>query len=130
MKSMTTDPIADLLTRLRNAELVSHSECVIPYSTIKESILNILKKHSYIKGFSVKGEGVDKRLEASLIENSVKTTYIRVSKPGQRIYKQSSEIRSVQSGLGIAIYSTSKGLMDNIEARRSNVGGEILCEVW
>ena len=127
---MVTDPIADLLTRIRNAEMASHSECIIPYSKIKESIVSILKKHQYILDFSVKGDGVDKAIYVSLREGYVSTQYKRISRPGQRIYRGHSDVRPVNSGLGIAIYSTSYGIMDNVQARKQKVGGELLCEVW
>ena len=130
MKSMTTDPIADLLTRLRNAEMASHDSCEIPYSKMKESILNILKKHLYIEDFEVSGEGVDKKIDVKLKTDKARTSYRRMSKPGQRIYVSVNKIRPVQNGLGIAILSTSKGVLDNIDAKKEKVGGELLCEVW
>ena len=128
---MTTDPIADLLTRIRNAELASHSNVLAPYSKIKEELLKILKIHKYIKDYSVAGKVPKKALEIKLIEEKpFKTTYKRISKPGQRIYIKSTKIRPLRSGLGISIFSTSKGILDNIAAKKEKVGGELLCEIW
>lgn len=130
MKVMTTDPIADLLTRIRNAQMAKHTKCVIPYSKMKESIVEILKKHNYIVSFSVKGESIDKAIMVRLEEKPYRNVFKRISTPGQRIYRATGDIRSVQNGLGIAVYSTSKGVMDNLEARKLHVGGELLCEIW
>jgi len=131
MKVMVTDPVADLLTRIRNAEMARHSECIIPYSKMKESIVSILESHGYINGFEVKGEIIEKVIIAKLVlERSYKVSYKRVSKPGQRIYKKYTEIKPIQNGLGIAIYSTSRGVVDDITAKKNKIGGEVLCEVW
>lgn len=128
---MVTDPIADLLTRIRNAEMAGHNSCPIPYSKMKESILLILKKHEYISSFKIEGAGIEKLIQVDLNPSeTIRRTYRRVSKPGQRIYKSVGDIRPVQNGLGIAVYSTSKGIMDNMDARRQKVGGELLCEIW
>jgi len=128
-----TDPIADLLTRIRNAELARHTSTIIPHSKMKISILEVLKKYKYIKDFTE--EKIDGRVYSNIRVNLKEDTdnkvyYKRISKPGQRIYKNSDELKPVKSGLGIAIISTSKGVMSNVAAKKLNIGGEILCEVW
>lgn len=126
-----TDPIADLLTRIRNAEMASHEACAMAHSKIKEQILTLLKKHKFIEDFKVETKGSKKDLQVKLLTNKAfRSTYRRISKPGQRIYKQASEIKKVRNGLGIGIYSTPKGILDNSTAHRENVGGELLCEIW
>lgn len=126
-----TDPIADLLTRIRNAEMASHEACTMPHSIMKESILVLLKKHKYIESFKVEEKDGKKNINVKLVlKKAIKTSYKRISKPGQRIYKQASEIKRVRSGLGIGIYSTPKGVIDNYMAHKENVGGELLCEIW
>jgi small subunit ribosomal protein S8 len=130
MKVMTTDPIADLLTRIRNAQMAKHTKCVIPYSKMKESIVAILKNHNYIQNFSLQGETIEKTITVVLQEKPYRNVFKRISTPGQRIYRSNGEVRPVQSGLGIAIYSTSKGVIDNLEAKKLHVGGELLCEIW
>ena len=128
-----TDPIADLLTRIRNAELAKHKEVNIPYSKEKESILKVMKKYRYVRSFEVKK--VDNSPFDSLVvqldtEKDHRTYYKRVSKPGQRIYVNNDGIKTIKSGLGISIISTSQGIMSNVAAKKANVGGEILCEIW
>lgn len=126
-----TDPIADLLTRIRNAEMASHEACTVPHSIMKESIVVILKKHKFIENFKVEEKEGKKNILITLVtKKTFKTNYKRISKPGQRIYKQAAEIKRVKSGLGIAVYSTPKGVIDNYMAHKENVGGELLCEIW
>jgi len=126
---MHTDPIADLLTRIRNASQAHHYSAVAPYSKVKEGILKILKERGFIEDFKVDESGQFKELEVVLKEDK-KITLTRASKPGQRIYLKKDQLRSVKSGLGITIVSTSKGLMTNYEARKANLGGELICEVY
>ena len=127
---MHTDPIADLLTRIRNAQNAHHQSVEIPYSKVKENIVKILKDKKFIEDYEVEGEGVLKAISVSIIEDQSPITLKRVSKPGQRIYVKSAELKAIKSGLGISIISTSKGLMTNAEARRQKLGGELLCEIY
>jgi len=125
-----TDPIADLLTRIRNAEMANHLTVSIPHSIEKEAILRVLKKYRYILDYKTE-KSKFKNLSVSLAnDKKAKTIYKRISKPGQRMYINVTDIKPVKSGLGIAIISTSKGVMSNIEAKKDKLGGELLCEVW
>ncbi|PIZ75837.1 30S ribosomal protein S8 [Candidatus Peregrinibacteria bacterium CG_4_10_14_0_2_um_filter_38_24] len=128
---MNTDPIADLLTRIRNALNAHHETTIVPHSKIKESILRILKDKKFIEGYEEKEEGGMKVLEVQLKEDMTnRLTLKRLSKPGQRIYVKTDEIHPIKSGLGIQIISTSKGLMDGASARKQKLGGELICEVY
>ena len=131
---MVNDPIADLLTRIRNACLVQRQQVVVPSSKIKLEIAKILQHEGFIKDFSVTNEKPQANLVISLkyvgrgvpVINGLE----RVSKPGRRIYTGYQNIPWVRSGLGISIVSTPQGLMTGRKARRSKLGGEILCNVW
>lgn len=127
---MNTDPIADLLTRIRNALNAHHETTSVPYSRMKESILSILKDKKFILGYEVQEEGGMKVMEIQLDESMPDLNLKRVSKPGQRIYVKYDELQSIKSGLGIQIVSTSKGLMSGSEARKKKLGGELVCEVY
>ena len=135
-----TDPITDMLNRIRNAQAVLKETVIIPFSNLKYEVGKILEKEKYIKKIEKKG-----RKERRLIEIHLK--YVaeeqnrqnkvpaiaglkRVSKPGQRIYTDSKNIRMVRGGYGMAIVSTSKGLMTDNEARKQKLGGEIICQIW
>jgi small subunit ribosomal protein S8 len=130
---MLSDPIADMLTRVRNAAKAGHETVAVPASKMKVAIADVLKSEGYIVGYAVEGEGVDKEVILTLkyvgdepvIEGSK-----RVSKPSCRIYCGSNDIPRVRGGLGISILSTSTGVMSDRSARKANVGGEILCQVW
>jgi small subunit ribosomal protein S8 len=129
---MFTDPISDMLTRIRNGASARKEEVVIPYSKLKHNLAEILKKEGYIADLSV-GEGVIKNLTVKLKYSNGEATIIgiqRVSKPGQRIYTPMDRIPRVQGGMGINILSTSHGLMTDKEARKLKYGGEIICQVW
>lgn len=128
---MVTDPIADLLTRIRNASLTSKNDVVVPYSKQNEEVLKVLTREKYVLGFDISGEGIDKILIVHLDPNK-KTAYTfkRISKPGQRMYIKAKNIKAVYNGLGISVLSTPKGLLTNKEARKQNLGGELLLEVW
>jgi len=130
---MMTDPIADMLTRIRNGLAVKKNEVVLPYSKIKHEIAKILKKEGYLLEIE-KVDGQFDSLKLVLVYKENKEPAIshikKVSKPGQRIYVSREEIPYVLNNLGIAILSTSRGLMTNKQARRSKIGGEVLCEVW
>ena len=129
-----SDTIADLLTRIRNASTAKHATVDIPASNVKKSITQILADEGYIKDFSVVDDGKQGIIRVTLKYTDGKTPVIsglrRVSKPGLRIYSSSEEMPQVRKGLGIAIVSTSKGIMTDKKARELNVGGEVLAYVW
>jgi small subunit ribosomal protein S8 len=129
-----TDSIADMLTRIRNANSARHDTVQIPASNMKKAIAQILLDEGYIKGFSVHEDGKQGIIEIALKYGQNKTQVItglrRVSKPGLRIYSGCEDMPKVMRGLGVAILSTSKGVMADKEARRQNIGGEVLAFVW
>ena len=129
-----TDTIADLLTRIRNANSAKHDTVDVPASNMKKAITQILLDEGYIKGFTVVEDGKQGIIRISLKYGQGKSPVItglrRVSKPGLRIYTSCEEMPRVMKGLGIAILSTSKGVMTDREARKQNVGGEVLDFVW
>lgn len=131
---MLTDPIADMLTRIRNANHQRHATVDIPASKIKLAIAEILKEEGYIADYEVIEENVQGTIRISLKYINEKERVItgirRISKPGLRIYVNSNELPTVLGGLGIAIISTSNGIMTDKEARKKKVGGEVLCYVW
>jgi small subunit ribosomal protein S8 len=128
-----SDPISDMLTRIRNAQMAEKNTVAMPSSKLKVAIAEVLKDEGYVDGFSVvKGEGGKATLEIGLKYYSgrpVIEKIQRVSRPGLRIYKGSNDIPRVMNGLGIAIVSTSKGLMTDRKARANGIGGEVLCMV-
>ena len=130
----TTDSIADMLTRIRNASSAKHDSVKIPASNMKKAIAQILVDEGYIKGFKVEDDGKQGMIEIALEYGQNKTAAItglrRVSKPGLRIYSGCEDMPKVMKGLGIAIVSTSKGVMTDKDARKANVGGEVLAFVW
>ena len=129
-----TDSIADLLTRIRNASSAKHETVDIPASNMKKAIMQILVDEGYVKSFTVIEDGKQGMIRATLKYGEGKTPVItglrRVSKPGLRIYSSVEDMPKVLKGLGIAIVSTSKGVMTDRQARKENVGGEILAFVW
>lgn len=130
---VSTDPIADMLTRIRNALAVQQTEVSMPHSKIKQSVAEILKQNHYIVSSRVEGEGISKSLVltvASENTNSPITKIARVSKPGRRVYAKVAEIPKVKQGRGLVIISTSKGIMTGDDARTKKLGGEVLCEVY
>jgi small subunit ribosomal protein S8 len=133
---MMTDPIADMLTRLRNANLAMHDEVTMPSSRLKEALAAILKSEGYISGYAVSHEHnrPHQTLTISLKYSPERARTItglrRVSKPGLRVYSNAERVPRVLGGLGVAVLSTSQGLMTDREARRKGVGGEVLCYVW
>ncbi len=131
---MVTDPIADLLTRIRNALVAGHEVVQVPSSKMKIAIADVLKKEGFISDFEVVPEGVKRSIRIGLAYGGKKEPIIsglrRVSKPGLRVYVQKREIPRVYGGLGIAILSTPQGIMTGQEAWRRKVGGEVLCYVW
>lgn len=131
---MNTDPIADMLTRIRNANIVSHAEVEMPSSKLKVELAKLLKEEGYISNYAVKEAGKFKVLNIELKYDEKSKPVIsnlkRVSKPGLRSYCKSKNLPQVLGGMGIAIVSTSKGLFTDRKARKENIGGEILCYVW
>lgn len=132
---MTTDPIADMLTRIRNAARAKHPRVDLPSSRIKMEIARILKDEGYLANFKVVEENKGKKLLRVFLRytperRSVITDLRRVSRPGSRRYVGKTGIRPVVGGMGIAILSTPRGLMTGQAARKEGVGGELLCEVW
>jgi small subunit ribosomal protein S8 len=131
---MYTDPIADMLTRIRNANTALHPETSMPSSKIKEEIARILSEEGYIDGWKTDPGDVGTQLVVRLRYGSDRKRVLqgiqRVSKPGHRVYKGASDIARVRGGIGVSILSTSEGVMTDRDARRRNVGGEILCKVW
>ncbi|WP_026895031.1 30S ribosomal protein S8 [Clostridiisalibacter paucivorans] len=129
-----TDPIADMLTRIRNSNNAKHEKVDIPASNIKKSLANILLEEGFIKGFDVIDDGkqgiIRVQLKYGKNDEKVIGGLKRISKPGLRVYAKNNEIPRVLGGLGIAILSTSKGIMTDKSARSNNVGGEVLCYVW
>ena len=130
---VTTDPIADMLTRIRNANQQKHETVSIPYSNLKNDLANILKNEGFVTDFVVNEEGNHKNIVITLKykgNERVITGLKRVSKPGLRQYAKVNEIPRVLNGLGIVVLSTSQGLMTDKEARAKNIGGEVLAYIW
>lgn len=129
-----TDPIADMLTRIRNASAARHRELTLPSSRVKREIARILTEEGFIDGFSTSPDGVQEMLLLRLKYVEGRTPVVsglkRISKPGLRVYARKTEIPRVLGGLGMAILSTSHGIMTGSQARKLNLGGEVLCYVW
>ena len=132
--AVVTDTIADMLTRIRNANSMGYEEVTVPASKLKVELARILKEEGFIKDYKVVSEGVIKNILLTLKYGNKKEKVItglkRISKPGLRVYVRSDEVPKVLNGLGIAIISTSKGIMTDKEARKLNIGGEVLAYVW
>lgn len=131
---MTTDPIADMLTRVRNALAARHPKVDVPASKLKTEIARILKEEGYIANFKVAEEGVKKTIKIYLKYSNdnapVITRIERVSRPGCRVYVGQNDIPRVQGGLGINILTTPRGVMTGRHARKEGIGGELLCRIW
>ena len=131
---MLTDPVADMLTRVRNANQALHDQVAMPTSKLKVEIAKLLEAEGYIVGWTEDGEGKDRNLVVRLKYDKSRRQVIsglrRISKPGRRVYVDRTSIPKVLGGMGVAVISTSQGLLTGQEARRRGVGGEILCEVW
>lgn len=128
-----TDPIADMLTRIRNANIVRHEVVEVPSSNVKKSIANILLQEGYVKDVEEYADGAVPMLRLSLKYNQkerIITGLKRISKPGLRVYCKKDNIPKVLNGLGVAIISTSKGIVVDREARKSGLGGEVICYIW
>jgi small subunit ribosomal protein S8 len=133
MSTVTTDPIADMLSRLRNAIAVHKHEVILPHSKAKESVANLLKKHNYIDDVKVIDATIGKSLKLTINDdqgNARITEIVRVSKPGRRFYSAAKAIPTVKRNRGIVIVSTSQGMMSGSDARKLGVGGEVICRVY
>lgn len=126
---MVTDPIADMLTRIRNAHLALHKEVNVPRSRIKEAIAEILRQEGYVEDVKVDGDTIKITLKYRNGKPAI-SGLKRKSTPGRRVYVGADAIPRVQNGLGICIISTSSGVMDGSSAAQKKVGGEVLCEIW
>jgi small subunit ribosomal protein S8 len=130
----STDPIADMLTRIRNASLARHRELTLPSSRIKREIARIHVEEGFIDAFDTSQDGIQEMLTLRLKYVEGRTPVVsglkRISKPGLRVYARKTEIPRVLGGLGTAILSTSQGIMTGSQARKLNLGGEVLCYVW
>lgn len=128
------DPIADMLTRIRNAISTRKADVVVPYSKFKHNLAKVIQEEGWIKTFDVKDEGKLKHLVIQLKYSTDGEPVIsgikRVSTPGQRIYKGNSELPKIMGGMGTTVVSTSRGLMSDKVARKQKVGGEIVCQIW
>lgn len=132
--SIITDPIADMLTRIRNALLVGHHRVVIPNSKIKIRLAEILQQEGYINGFQLVEGSANRSFEVELKYAPNGKAAIeglkRISRPGRRVYKSSRDLPRIRNGLGVAVISTSQGIMTDTQARSLHTGGEILCYIW
>jgi small subunit ribosomal protein S8 len=130
----TSDPIADMLTRIRNASAARHRDLTLPSSKVKREIARILTEEGFIESWDTATEGVQEMLSVRLKYVEGRTPVVsglkRISKPGLRVYARKTEIPRVLGGLGLAILSTSRGIMTGSQARKLNLGGEVLCYVW
>lgn len=127
------DPISDMFARIRNASMAGHTDAVVPYSRIKETLIQILNKHNYIAGYEINEEGQFKDIIVTINEPGSPVNFDlleRVSKPGRRVYAKTGEIPYIRSGMGDVIISTSQGLMVGKEARKRRLGGEVICKVY
>lgn len=133
MTMVTTDPIADMLTRIRNALAVNKSAINLPHSKIKEGVAKLLQEHGFITSVEVKDVAGFKRLFLTLHDsnNQARISSVRrISKPGRRLYANAQDLPRALGGRGIVIVSTSQGLMTDMQARQANIGGELICEVY
>lgn len=129
LMTQLTDPIGDLLTRMRNAQRVRKMECNAPWSKAKQQLCELLKKEEWIKDIEVKGEGIGREVVVTFLEEKPTLELKRISKPGRRVYQGYSGLRPVLNGFGIAILTTSEGFMTDKEARKKHIGGEVLCTI-
>ena len=132
--AVVTDGIADMLTRIRNANQMRYEEVRVPSSKLKEEIARILKEEGFINDYKIDSDNAEKTIVLTLKYTNKKERVItglkRISKPGLRVYAKSEDVPMVLNGLGIAILSTSKGIMTDKEARKENIGGEVLAYIW
>ena len=128
-----TDPISDMLTRIRNAQAVSHQTVAVPFSKLKFNLAKILEKEGLVNKVTTQGRKVRKVIEIELRYQKgqpITTSLKRVSKPGRRLYIRKDQVRSIRQGYGLSIISTSQGLMTNKQAKKRGLGGEVICEIW
>lgn len=133
MSTTTTDPIADMLSRIRNAIAVRKAEIELPHSNVKESVARLLKENRFITDVKVADAAVGKTLHIVINpvdENAKITEIVRLSTPGRRMYSGSDKIPTVKRGRGLVIVSTSKGMMTGVEAKQQGIGGELICKVY
>jgi small subunit ribosomal protein S8 len=133
MSTTTTDPIADMLSRIRNAVAVNKHEIAMPHSNVKESVARLLKDSHFVDDIAVEDAPVGKSLRVVInqpLANSRITEIARLSKPGRRLYVKAEKIPTVMRGRGIVIVSTSKGIMTGTEAKKRGIGGELICKVY
>jgi len=124
-----SDPIGDLLTRIRNAQRVRHEECRAPWSRIKEELATLLKKEGWIAECSTEGEGISRELVIRFAADKAALELKRVSKPGRRVYAGYQDLQPILSGYGMAVITTSTGLITDRDARKKRIGGEVLCTI-
>lgn len=124
------DPIGDLLTRMRNAQKANRQTCMAPWSTIKEELCNLLKKGKWLSDVAVLGEKPHQEIEVTFNAEKPALTLKRMSKPGRRIYMGADDLKPVLRGFGIAVLTTSEGLLTDKEAKKKHVGGEVLCTIF
>jgi len=130
---VSTDPISDMLTRIRNAIAVNKREISMPHSRVKEAVAKLLLANGFISKVSTSGEGIDKKLDITInseSSNAKITEIARMSRPGRRMYANAKELPTIKRGRGIVIVSTSRGLMTGDEAKKANIGGELICKVY
>ena len=131
---MHSDPIADLLTRIRNGANVGHQSIEAPFSKLKLEVVRILQEEGFVKGYEIATESAFPSIRVHLKYNAKRKPIFqhlqRVSKPGLRIYSPSGRLKPIRSGLGTKVISTSQGVMTDREARKRHIGGEVLCEIW
>ena len=125
-----TDPITDMLNRIRNAQAVSHKTVSVPFSNLKHEIALILEKHGFVEKVEKKGRNPKRSIEIALKYPVAISGLKRISKPGQRIYTGFKYVKKSKGGIGIFIISTPKGLMTDREVRKNKLGGEVICEIW
>lgn len=131
---MNTDPISDLLSRIRNAQKAGHASLSVPGSRIKQRIAEILRDEGYLQEVTAQGAGPTRTISITLKYDGSRAGVIdgikRVSSPGLRVYRSHDKLESVRGGLGVSVLSTSQGVMSDLEAKRRKLGGEVLCSVW
>ncbi|MBI5357604.1 30S ribosomal protein S8 [Candidatus Saccharibacteria bacterium] len=130
---VSTDPISDMLTRIRNAIAVNKNEVSMPYSKTKHAVAELLASNNFIDSVKQDGEGIEKKLHVKInddAKNAAITEITRMSRPGRRMYVRSKDIPSVKNGRGIVIVSTSKGIMTGEKAKKEHIGGELICKVY
>lgn len=133
MSMLSTDPIADMLTRIRNAAAVGKQQIVLPHSKIKQTVAEQLAKAGYLAGIKVIEQKPQSSIEITINEagqNSTITEIVRMSKPGRRVYVKADEIPRIKNGRGVVLVSTSKGVMTGDNARKQRLGGELICKVY